>query len=152
MADTRKLKNQVEEWFRSELKKEYLHETVKKEKVRLIWDGEFEYDAVIRGKDKSINSVYLLSCSEFKTASGKGGMGKLHKIKSDILMMAGTDCPNKILVFTGKTMYEKIESEIEKGRLPRDIKIKFLKNLPNDIKNLINNIVEESSKEVTPKY
>lgn len=149
MADTSKFKHIIEPWFRDN----YLHKIhpeaeIKQEKLSLIWGGNFEYDAVVY-KNSKVESVYLLSCSEYKTSNGKGGAGKFHKIKSDILMMLGTQAPNKIMAFLGKTMYQQFETQKKMGRLPQDIKC-ILVEPPAEIAQLIHGIRREAASEVTP--
>jgi len=105
MADTSKFKKIIEPWFRDEyLPQHHPDSIITQEKVALAWGGEFEYDAVVR-QDGEITAVYLLSCSEYKTRQGKGGAGKFHKIKSDVLMMLGTNCQTKVMAFLGETMF-----------------------------------------------
>lgn len=149
MADTSKFKNIIEPWFRDEyLREKHPGAEIKQEKLSLIWGGHFEYDAVVYQSGK-VESVYLLSCSEYKTSNGKGGAGKFHKIKSDILMMLGTQAPNKVMAFLGKTMYQQFKTQQDMGRLPQDINCLFVEPT-TEISQLIHGIRGEAASEVTP--
>jgi hypothetical protein len=99
---------------------------ISKEKVKLSWGGEFEFDVVVKDENSNIIELHCLSIAEAKTEGGNGGSGKFNKIKADALMLLGAKCGEKILAFTGKTMYEKTLKEIQKGRFPNNIKLKFI--------------------------
>lgn len=149
MADTRDFLK-VEKWYREKLAKENPNYHISKEKVPLSnWGdkGYFECDVVIRN-EKTIVEVQCLSCSGAKTANGKNGSGKLLKIKADALMLTGIKCKRKVLAFTEKSMYSKVLSEKENGRLPKEIEL-FLVDIDNlEIKKLIKKANENSSKEI----
>ena len=149
MADTSKFKKVIEPWFRDEyLKRQYPDSDIKQEKLALNWGGEFEYDAVVYEKGK-LKAIYLLSCSEYKTKNGNGGAGKFHKIKSDVLMMLGTDAPIKIMAFLGESMYQQFKAQQQMGRLPQDIHCELVE--PNNkISQIITCIRNKASNEVTP--
>ncbi len=63
--------------------------------------------------------------------------------------MLGTECPRKVLVFTGKTMLAKVQAEQKAGRLPPDIQCE-LAELPSDLAEIVQKISAESVREVTP--
>ncbi len=149
MADTTKLKKIIEPWFRDEyLPQHYASSLITQEKVSLAWGGEFEFDAVVRQNGK-ITAVYLLSSSEYKTKQGKGGAGKFHKIKSDILMMLGMNCQTKVMAFLGETMFDEFNRQQHAGRLPPEIKSELIVP-PREIQQIISAIRNEASSEVTP--
>jgi len=154
MANTQKYKNQIETWFINRLKDEYPNHIIHKEKVDLIWGGKFEYDAVVREKaNNRLKAVYCLSCSEYITEGGNPGAGKFQKIRADVLMMVGTNCHKKVLVFTGNTMFKKVSKEIENGRMPNDIILEYinLKEEKYDLFTLVASISADAVAEVTPK-
>ncbi len=149
MADTTAYKNQVEKWFRDVyLKGKHPGCTIETGRTPLLWGGQFEFDARV-SRDSELLAVYCLSCSEYKTTGGKGGAGKYHKIQGDMLKMVGTNCPLKVLVFTGSTMYAKVRSEQISGRLPPDIQCE-LATLPPELQTLVQQVSALSVKEVTP--
>jgi len=149
MANTTSYKKIIEKEFR-EVFIQKLHPDcqVKQEKIHLKWGGEFEHDAVVR-KDGELIAVYALSCSEYITESGNGGSGKYKKIQSDILMMLGTDCDKKVLVFTGATMKAQVDRQKVLGRLPPDIET-MLYELSDSHSTLVKSVSADSVKEVTP--
>ena len=149
MADTSNFKKIIEPWFRDEyLPQYYPGAMITQDKLPLVWGGEFEYDAVVY-RNGEIIAVYLLSCSEYKTKQGKGGAGKFHKIKSDVLMMLGTSCQTKIMAFLGRTMFEQFDKQQKGGRLPPEIQHELIIP-PEKIQNIIFGIRNKASSEVTP--
>ena len=140
----------VEEWYREKLSDKYPGYEISKEKVPLLnWGnkGYFECDVVIK-KGNNIIEVQCLSCSSAKTVNGNGGAGKLHKIKDDALMLTGIKCKKKVLAFTEKSMYNRVLKEKENGRFPNTIEL-LLVNVDNsEIRRLIKNTSEMSSKEI----
>jgi len=149
MADTSSFKKIIEPWFRNEhLRTMHPNAEVRQDKLSLTWGGQFEYDAVVY-ENGEIKEIYLLSCSEYKTKKGNGGAGKFHKIKADVLMMLGTNAPKKIMAFLGESMYQQFKKQQQMGRLPQDIHCVLI-SPPTEINNLILNIRNEASNEVTP--
>ncbi len=149
MANTRKITTIVEDWYRKNIQDESNEYRVLKEKVKLKWGGEFEFDAVVKDKNDNIIELHCLSIAEAKTETGNGGSGKFNKIKADALMLLGTECEHKILAFTGKTMYEKTKKEVQKGRFPNKIVLKFIDpKSDSEIDAIINKIRKESSDEL----
>ena len=151
MANTQPYKTIIEEWFRRKLRIKYNGYKVEKDKVNLNWGGKFEYDAVVKNGN-TLYAVYCLSCSEYITSGNNPGAGKFRKIQSDVLMMVGTNCSNKILAFTGKTMYEKVKKEQENGRMPSDIKLEYfdLSQEDQSYSTLIQSLSADCVAEVTP--
>lgn len=150
MADTTRLKNIIEPWFREEyLRKQYPSAEIVQDLLPLSWGGKFEYDAVIYDGGRLV-AIYLLSCSEYKTKSGKGGAGKFHKIKSDVLMMLGTEAPRKIMAFLGESMYQQFMTQQQQGRLPQDIQGELVEP-SSEIASVVHNIRDKASIEVTPR-
>jgi len=149
MANTKAYKDKIEKWFRDEyLNQKYPGCEIRVGPMQLVWGGEFEYDGLVF-QDGELYAIYCLSCSEYKTAGGKGGAGKFNKIQADMLKMVGTECPTKVLAFTGSTMLSKVLAEQNSGRLPPDIQCELVK-LPSDLSMLVQQISAESVKEVTP--
>jgi hypothetical protein len=139
----------IEKWFREVyLPPKHPDCAIEAGATRLAWGGAFNYDARVL-KSGTLLAVYCLSCSQYKTTGGKGGAGKFNKIQGDILKMLGTECPRKVLVFTGKTMLAKVQAEQKAGRLPRDIECE-LAELPPELAAIVQKISAESAKEVTP--
>ncbi len=149
MADTTNFKKIIEPWFRDEyLKQQYHSAEIRQEQLALKWGGKFEYDAVVYENGK-LRAIYLLSCSEYKTKNGRGGAGKFHKIKSDVLMMVGTEAPRKIMAFLGESMYQQFKAQKKAGRLPQDIECELIESSA-EILRVIHGIRDEASTEVTP--
>ncbi len=140
----------IETWFRADyLARKYPDCRIDSGPIKLKWGGNFDYDALVYKRDGSLIAAYCLSCSEYKTTKGKGGSGKLQKIKGDVLMMLGTECPNLILAFTGKTMFKKVRSEQQGGRLPKEIQCELIE-LPDELSAIVQAVSAAAVSEVTP--
>lgn len=149
MANTHRLKSEIEPWFRSRfVAARHPGREVRQEKVALDWGGNFEFDAVVLNEG-TIEAVYLLSCSEYRTKTGKAGTGKLHKIKGDILMLLGAPTEERVLAFTGQSMFERVRKEQERGRIPRNVRLEWVE-LPHDLARIVRSVGEQSVTEVSP--
>ena len=149
MADTSNFKKVIEPWFREDyLRKQYPDSEIRQDHIDLIWGGKFEYDAVVY-EEGNVKAIYLLSCSEYRTINGKGGAGKFNKIKSDILMMVGTEAPKKVMAFIGESMYQQFKAQQQAGRLPQNIQCELVKASP-EIMKIVLGIRNIASSEVTP--
>lgn len=149
MANTQTYKDRIEPWFRTEVMAWHPGCTVAPEQITLRWGGTFAYDAVVRDAQRSLVAVYLLSCSAYLTTGAKGGAGKYNKIRSDVLMMLGTDCPAKTLVFTEPCMLQHVLADQRRGRLPPDIRVRLLQKTA-EISALVASISATAVQEVTP--
>jgi len=150
MANTHRLKSEIEPWFRGRfVAARHPGREVIQEKVSLTWGGTFEFDAVVLNEG-NIEAVYLLSCSEYLTKSGKPGAGKLHKIRGDILMLLGAPSDEQVLAFTQQSMYERLKKEQVSGRIPGEISLELVE-LPGDLARVVKAVKEMSISEVAPE-
>jgi hypothetical protein len=155
MANTKKL-DVVENIYRSVLKTET--NTVEKEKIKIAWGGEFEFDAVIRNGGK-IAEIHSLSLAYFKTTSGNQGTSKLFKVFHDAQMMLLTGCKNNVLAFVDTEFYDKVLREQKSGRFFPASQIKVvhwdLRTLGLEkgfeVRNLIDDVLIKSTDEITVK-
>jgi len=144
MADTVRLKEEVEIWYR----KVYLNvdkkEEITKGKVLLKWGGTFEFDAVVRENNRIV-AVHCLSTSKYNTA-------QLHKIKADALMLtAVSEFINKVIAFTDLSLYKRVKEEQLKGRFPIEVDLILIENLPEEIRKTIAEIKEKCENEQKKK-
>jgi len=72
----------------------YFGQSFYRERMPLSSGGVFDFDAV--SADKSI--VASISTSGSRTASGKRAVGKLMKLRSDMLFLMMADAPRKVIV------------------------------------------------------
>jgi hypothetical protein len=151
MANTKGL-DEIEQIYRDTLKSK--DNTVEKEKLKISWGGEFEFDAVVREKGEVVE-IHCLSTANFRTISGKPGNSKLFKVFHDAQMMLLTGCKTNVLVFVDDQFYNKVLQEQQKGLFypSCQISIKFW-NLQTfgsekglEIRNLIEEILEKSVNE-----
>lgn len=144
MADTR-VQLEVEDWVRRDwMRKEYGCE-FHRERLRLSPGGVFDFDAV---SDDRIFAA-TISTSSARTASGKLGVGKKMKIRSDIYFLRLSEASRKVVVFTERDMYDEWAKEKEAGRVPKDIEF-ALAALPQNLDAKLQRARKKASDEVTP--
>lgn len=73
--------------------------------------------------DKSV--VATISTSGAKTSGGKYAVGKILKIRSDILFLTMVDAKRKVVVLTERDMYEQCLKETQGGRVPQEIEFAY---------------------------
>ena len=79
--------------------------------------GVFDFDAV--SADKTI--VASISTSGARTASGKHAVGKLMKLRSDMLFLLLSEAPRKVIVLCETDMHALCKRELDGGRAPKEI-------------------------------
>jgi hypothetical protein len=117
MADTR-VQLEAEDWVRREWLPKQFGQRFSRERLRLESGGVFDFDAV--SADERI--VVTISTSAGKTSSGKHAVGKLMKLRSDMLfltMLSGER--QRISLVTDQTMLDMLTKERAGGRVPRNI-------------------------------
>ena len=92
-----------------------------RERLKIRSGGVFDFDAV--SGDKSI--VATISTSGAKTSGGKHAVGKILKIRSDMLFLTMVEAKHKLVVLTELDMYEQCLKEAAGGRVPPGIEFAF---------------------------
>jgi len=148
MANTKGLV-EVEQIYQDTLKNNK-DNTVKKEKLKISWGGEFEFDAVVREKGEIVE-IHCLSTANCLNISGKLGNSKLFKVFHDAQMMLLTGCKKNVLVFVDDQFYHKVLQEQQNGRFypSSQISVKFwdLRTLGSEKGFEIRNLIEEIQKD-----
>lgn len=117
MADTR-VQLEVEDWVRREWLQREFRQRFSRERLKLETGGVCDFDAV--SEDESV--VATISTSAAKTASGKAAVGKIMKIRSDMLFL--TMLPGdrrRLVLLTEQSMYDQLQRERAGGRVPSTI-------------------------------
>jgi hypothetical protein len=136
----------VENWVREKWMADKLGQPFMKRCVRLLSGGAFEFDGV--SADGS--TVACISTSPHKTSSGRNGMGKFFKLRSDMLYLVMADgVTRRLLVLTERCMYEACLRERKNGRLPLDVEF-LLAELPADLREMLARSRERAPLEVRP--
>ena len=146
MADTR-VQLEVEDWVRANWMRETYGQKFARERVKLRSGGYFDFDAV-SGDDTIVASI---STSASITSGGKNGVGKMMKIRSDMLFLSMIEAKRRIIVLTEKDMFDKCILETNGGRVPPEIEF-ALAVIPDDLREKLKKARDLSSKEVSPKY
>lgn len=146
MANTR-VQTEVEDWVREKWMPGHFGCEFYRNRLILISGGVFDFDAV--SHDRRI--AVCISTSGGKTASGKHAVGKLFKLRSDMLFLLLAKEPEKrIIVLTEPDMLEVCSKEKAGGRVPQQIEF-VLADLPEDLREKLTQARENASREVSPR-
>jgi hypothetical protein len=146
VADT-SFQLEIEDWVRREWMVSQFAEPFYRERVQLNTGGVFDFDAV--NKDKSV--VASISTSGAKTAGGKYAVGKMLKIRSDMLFLTmAANVKRRLVILTEEDMYDQCCRDKDKGRIPHGIEF-FCVELPPDYRVKLKEAREKASREVSPK-
>ena len=153
MANTKGL-DEVEQIYQDTLKTN--DNSVKKEKLKLSWGGEFEFDAVVREKGEIVE-IHCLSTANCYAASDRIGNSKLFKVFHDAQMMLLTGCKKCVLAVVDDQFYNKVLQEQQNGRFypssQISVKLWDLRTLGEkglEIRNYIEEILKKSADEMDP--
>lgn len=116
MADTR-IQLEVEDWVRRNWMRSQYGTKFSRERLRLRSGGFFDFDAV--SEDQSI--VATISTSGSKTSGGNHAVGKILKLRSDMLFLTMVEAKRRIVVLTEQDMCDQCEKEYASGRVPPEI-------------------------------
>jgi hypothetical protein len=106
----------------------------------------FDFDAV--SQDKKIAAC--ISTSAGKTARGKHAVGKLLKLRSDMLFLhLAQGLTQKMIILTEKDMYDICQKEKAGGRVPQEIEFHIVLEIPIDLRSRLLSAREKASREVT---
>lgn len=109
----------VERWVRDTWMPAAFRASFAPRKLPLRSGGHFDFDAV--SPDGRI--VANISTSSHRLASGKHGVGKVMKLRSDMLFLLLAECERRLVVLTEADMYAWWQGEIGRGRVPREIEL-----------------------------
>lgn len=145
MADTR-VQLEVEDWVRQNWMPQSFGTRFRRERRTLRSGGKFDFDAV--SDDDKI--VATISTSNSFTAGGKHAVGKLMKLRSDMLFLTMAEAERRVIVLTERDMYERCIAEKDGGRVPPEIEF-VLAQIPEELRLRLQKAKAASSKEVSPR-
>ena len=116
MADTR-VQIEVEDWVRRNWMQSHFGMRFSRERLRLRSGGVFDFDAV--SEDRTI--VATISTSGARTSGGKYAVGKILKLRSDMLFLVMVEAKRRVVVLTEQDMCAQCEKELAGGRVPHGI-------------------------------
>ena len=145
MADTR-VQLEVEDWVRRNWMPEQYGIRFSRERLRLRSGGVFDFDAV--SEDHSI--VATISTSGAKTAGGNYAVGKMLKLRSDMLFLTMVEAKRHIIVLTERDMCGQCEKEFAAGRVPKEIEF-VCAEIPADLRERLEKGREKASGEFLGK-
>ena len=128
MADTR-IQLEVEDWVRRNWMMPQLGTRFTRERLPLRSGGVFDFDAV--SEDHSI--VATISTSGSKTAGGNYAVGKILKLRSDMLFLTMVAAKRRLIVLTERDMCNQCEKEAAGGRVPPEIEF-VCALIPDDLR------------------
>jgi hypothetical protein len=88
-----------------------------RERIPLRSGGVFDFDAV--SEDHSV--VASISTSGSKTSGGKNAVGKILKLRSDMLFLTMVEAKGRLIILTERDMCDQCEKEAAGGRVPPEI-------------------------------
>lgn len=145
MADTR-VQLEVEDWVRLNWLPTKFGINFFRERLPLRSGGVFDFDAV--SADRKI--VTTISTSASKTSSGKHAVGKILKLRSDMLFLTMVQAEKRIIVLTEQDMLAQCEKEKSGGRVPPEIDF-ICAEIPSTLRSKLDSARAKASAEVTPK-
>jgi len=116
VADTR-IQIEVEDWVRRNWMPSHFGTKFSRERLSLRSGGVFDFDAV--SEDHSI--VATISTSGSKTSGGKYAVGKILKLRADMLFLTMVEARRRLVVLTERDMFDQCEKEVTGGRVPPEI-------------------------------
>lgn len=142
MADTTRIKKEIEPFVRTWLGRELGDTTLMERDVTLLSGGVYVFDAV--SEDRSIVAAVL--CNRPKTRTGRENTGGLRKALGDfdrLKQLQGN--VSKIMVFTNPEFCSLIQRRARRFGI-QDIEFKVC-HLPPDKQKLLDNILDVASRE-----
>jgi hypothetical protein len=145
MADTR-CQLECEDWVRQDWMPQRFGQKFHRDRLRLTSGGFFDFDAM----SADGTTIATISTSGAKTSGGKHAVGKLMKLRSDMLFLLLASPKRALMILTERDMYELCEKEKEGGRVPRNIEFHHAP-LPEDLAAKLKIAKQVSSDEVSPR-
>jgi hypothetical protein len=146
MADTR-VQLEIEDWVRENWMAERFGRPFFRNRIKLSAGGFFDFDAV--SDDKTIAAC--ISTSAAQTSSGKNAVGKMMKLRSDMLfLMMAEGVTQRLVVLTDETMHACCEKERRGGRVPKEITF-VLASIPEALHSRLVSARLLASREVSPE-
>jgi hypothetical protein len=145
MADTR-IQLEVEDWVRRNWMETQYGTRFSRERLWLRSGGVFDFDAV--SEDRYI--VATISTSGAKTSTGKYAVGKILKLRSDMLFLTQVDTKRRIIVLTERDMCDQCNKEFAAGRVPKEIEF-VCADIPDDLRTRLVEGREKASGESSGK-
>lgn len=143
MADST-TRREVEDWLRSDWFPERYGQGFERRRVRLSTGGEYQFSAV--SEDEQI--IAVVSTSAATTSSGNLGVGKLQKIRADMLFLMLLDRDaHRVIVLTEQSMYDQMMKEKDAGRVPQCIEF-LLAGIPAELRRKLTAAQRSASAEI----
>lgn len=142
MADTR-IQLEVEDWVRRNWMPSQYGTKFSRERLRLRSGGVFDFDAV--SEDHSI--VATISTSGAKTSGGKHAVGKILKLRSDMLFLTMVEAKRRVIILTERDMCDQCEKEAAGGRVPPEIEF-VCASIPDELRKRLIEGREKASEEL----
>ena len=145
MADT-SVQRLVADWVNEVFLPTRMSGVFQERRVRLNTGGEHRF-AAVSSCGRKVGSI---STGSAQTSGGKLGVGKLTKIRADMLFLLLADADDRFIAFVDRTMLHKIQTEKAEGRVPHEIELIFVEGLPPDLSARLAEAQKEASNEVSP--
>jgi hypothetical protein len=145
VADSR-VQLEVEDWIRDTPLRTTFGQRFHRERVRLSSGGLFDFDGV--SDDRKV--VVSVSTSGASTATGKLAVGKLTKIRADVLFLLLAEAEHRVLCLSEQDMFQLCQKEMRAGRLPKEVQVLRVE-LPSELDQRLKAARKAASDEVRPQ-
>lgn len=125
MADPN-AQNQVHAWLAETWLSQKLDIPVTRQRVKLSSGGGYSFPAV--SKDEGTVAIFNTS-----VGSGKNAASKLNKVRSDFYFLLLANAVRRVAVFTDRAMFGLVQKEQREGRVPDQIELMLVSQLPAEI-------------------
>jgi hypothetical protein len=99
-----------------------------RERLRLRSGGVFDFDAM--SEDQTL--VTTISTSGSKTSGGQNAVGKILKLRSDMLFLTMVEAQRRVIILTERDMCDQCERKLAAGRFPPEIEF-FCAEIPDQL-------------------
>lgn len=118
--------NQVHVWLAETWLSQKLDLPLTRQRVKLTSGGGYSFPAV--SVDERTVAVFNTS-----VGSGKNAASKLNKVRSDFYFLLLANASRRVAVFTDRAMYGLVQKEQREGRVPDQIELMLVPQLPAQI-------------------
>lgn len=118
--------NQVHAWLAETWLSQKLNFPVSRQRVKLTSGGGYSFPAV--SEDEATVAIFNTSLG-----SGKNAASKLNKVRSDFYFLLLANASRRVAVFTDRAMFGLVQKEQREGRVPDEIELMLVGQLPAEI-------------------
>lgn len=128
MADMR-IQLEVEDWVRRNWMPAHFGKRFFRERLQIRSGGVFDFDAV----SENVSIVATILTSGSKTSGLRPAVGKILKLRSDMLFLIMVEAQRRVIVLTEPDMFDQCKKQSAGGRVPPEIEF-VCAEIPNELR------------------